>query len=483
MVKQKKIDLIAKWAIILLPCSIFFSYHPLIYLGANSLMNFELSLPLIYLVLFSIFSIFYFVINHKSLMKNISWRTLLITAVLPLYATLSILWSDSKMHGFLAAGILWTLYITVNSLLWIYRDLFSSSLFVKKLFKVFFGVSVAVCVFCFVQCILDLVGVDRSCTGMCLGCTYKVFGFPHPNGFMAEPQYLGGVLLAPTLAALYFLLKKPSRKMLLLTFIFSTTLFISFSRGAIYAFAVALVILVTANIIKQKSARPLFVVPLVLAFFLVALNAQGLFAAVSKTNDTYYSGVSKVLNQLSLGIIKLPTGKTNEPVEVEQENIQEKGVEVARQSGYVEASTNVRTSLTKAALELSKSRADVLLFGVGIGNAGNAIYQNFVNPGSLNNPVMKELIINNGIDDPSLNVQNEYTEVLIEFGIVGVIAVGGTVILWVLMIKKHKDAIYLVTLSGAYLVAFLFCSGLTNSLYMYLFVPIFYTALKDREYN
>ena len=48
-------------------------------------------------------------------------------------------------------------------------------------------------------------------------------------------------------------------------------------------------------------------------------------------------------------------------------------------------------------------------------------------------------------------------------------------------IWQHKDRIFFITLAAAYLVAFIFCSGVTNSLYLYLFIPIFLVALKNYQ--
>ena len=51
--------------LVALPAVLFFSYHPIISLGANSSMNFELSLPLIWLILFDFISLTNFAILFR----------------------------------------------------------------------------------------------------------------------------------------------------------------------------------------------------------------------------------------------------------------------------------------------------------------------------------------------------------------------------------------------------------------------------------
>lgn len=489
--KKNLLQKIAKASMIILPCSIFFSYHPLFHFGSDGLMNYELSLALIALVLFDIFAIVYLCLN-RALLKKAPKRFLIVTALFPIYATLSILWSSSKMHGFFAAGIIWAIYLAVHAYGWVYQDLLKDKKFTSKFIKVFFGVSLFVCTVCWLQCIVDLLGARNNLTMMCTGCGYRIFGFPHPNGFMAEPQYLGGVLLAPTLLALYLLTQGFTKKRLALAFVLAATLFLSLSRGAIYALALASVVLIIATIIKQKAWRALWLIPVLLVAFLFTLNAQGLFAQFSKTDDTYGSGVSKVISQLSLGTIDV--AKKDEPkaeetkYEKDPANAPELEVtakiekaETAHYDGYVEASTNGRTALFKASVALATASPRHFIFGVGIGSGGNAIYQNYIDPGYIDDAETAKMIKDAGVDIPSLNVQSEYAELLLEFGLIGIILIGLVAILCIQSILGHKDRLFLLALAVAYLVAFAFCSGLTNSLYLYLFIPIFYYVLKNYQ--
>ena len=479
---MKKFDRFIKLLILLLPCTLYFSYHPLIYLGSSQLMNFELSLPLIFLVIYAISAFIYFFENRRTLCKTCPRKIITILALFPLYATISIFWSRSPVHGFLASGILWLIYIAVISFVWLYRDFFADRNFAQKCLKFFIYFSLVICGVCWLQSILDVAGLDRTYTLLCSGCTYKIFGFPHPNGFMAEPQYLGGILLAPTLFSLYFLLRSPSLKRGIISIIFTATLFFTLSRGAIYAFAVAFIVLLTITIAKQKTAKPLLLIPLVLFSYLFSLNAEGLFAEFSKTDDTYFTGITKSVNQLSLGIIDLSSiFPKAEPEKTESKTDSgsslriddaTKPLETSTQDGYVEASTSGRLTLARASFELWRSQPNYAIFGAGIGGAGASIYHDFVDPGTQNREDMKNLLVSAGVDIPSLNVQSEYAELLVEFGSIGIILIALIIIL-ILKSTKNRARTPLIALAVAYLVAMLFCSGLTNSLYLYLYLPFF----------
>ena len=142
--------------------------------------------------------------------------------------------------------------------------------FWKVFWRWFFGSALFVCVWCVVQCILDVVGVSQDVTLLCDGCVYKMFGFPHPNGFAIEPQFMGNLLLAPIMVvvadfcqssgcvrpahrhgrpALILALPRSGGPQIwqklscLLLFALATTLFLTFSRGAIYACVVELLFL------------------------------------------------------------------------------------------------------------------------------------------------------------------------------------------------------------------------------------------------
>ena len=281
---MRKVEKVFRGFLYVLPAILYFSYYPVISLGSDGTMNFELSLPLLWLVVFDLFSFGLFFKDKlwKSLGKKWGWL------LFPSFLSLSILWSPNKIRGILTAGILWLIYFAVFSF-YEYREILLNKDFRKRFLRVFFISSLVVCFWCLLQCVLDLAGVTREATLMCEGCTYKTFGFPHPNGLAIEPQFMGNLLLAPAIMAGWMALRNP-RKILLLV-VFTSTLFLTFSRGAIYAFILAMVVLTVWEIWKTKKWRAMILWLVVILSFVFTLNLQGIFAQVSKTNDTYLSGI------------------------------------------------------------------------------------------------------------------------------------------------------------------------------------------------
>ncbi len=501
------------WGLLyLLPAVLFFSYYPIISLGANSSMNFELSLPLIWLVLFDLVA-FASLLTLRKITKplktapissklhqtcflnfpGISDRRIFLFSLFPFYLTLSIFWSKNPLRGLLTAGIAWLLFFAVFAILFILPLLKSPKNLKSHLLASLFLSTAAVCIFCFIQSILDVCGFPRSETLLCAGCTYRSFGFPHPSGFAIEPQFMGNLLLAPTLTALYLLVFRPkeptlpktakssnavktltpaenrqieptsrplqSPKLLALAAaLFSTTLFFTFSRGAIYAYAVALLVLFVFDLIK-KSFRPSLILIPVLTF-LLSLGLQGAFAHFGPTSETFSSAVTKSIHQLSLGLIDLrslakstktpeasqrpttqsppETSETPQPpespipdniidnldhdldkLEPDLKNLDEtvdktiddlihdadKGT--AYFDGYVAESTNIRLNLNATALATALENPTTLIFGAGLGGAGVAMYEAF--PDKVGSP--KEI------------VQNETFSLLLETGLIGLFLV------------------------------------------------------------
>ena len=501
---MKKLNKLLKGLVLVLPAVLFFSYFPVIGLGANESMNFEFSLPLIWLVIFDVVGLVA-LWKRKILIKGLKekWTWLLF----PVWISLSVLWSLNFVRGLLTVGIVWLLYLAGYAM-WSLKDLFDQG-FRAKFLKWLFGSTLVVCGWCLLQCVLDILGVLQSWTLLCDGCTYHMFGFPHPNGFAIEPQFMGNLLLAPTLIAVWLILsddynstlrgrvaparrhgrsaltlgrnlRKPLRVLLLVVFIF--TLFLTFSRGAIYAFIVALVFMVAFVIAREKVKKRREVIKragvvcgTVILSFLFALNMQGLLAQLSPTEDTYGTGVAKVLHHLSLGVIDVRDNNfsKSEPAVVEkeseeeqvvensveksgnnrEESLNENSTEEAAFDGYVVESTDTRLRLTGAAVKVWSSDAKTVLFGVGLGGAGQALYNNDLSPAP------KEII------------QNEYASLLLETGLIGISLLALTLLLIIRTLIMNPANAVLLSLIVAYGISLLFFSGLPNALQIYL-VPM-----------
>lgn len=503
----------------ILPAILFFSYYPVIRLGSDASMNFELSLPLIWLVIFDVIAFVSLMLFGAPSKKGISDRKFFLFALFPFYATISIFWSANPTRAILTAGIIWLLFFAVFAIIYVSPLLNPPRNFRIILLKSFFASSVLVCLFCWAQCILDVCSVTREHTLLCLGCVSQTFGFPHPSGFAIEPQFMGNLLLAPALTALYFLVfhRKPlprrqRRALIVCASLFIATLFLTFSRGAIYAFAIGLTILLIFALVKHQFRLTIILIPV--TAFIFTLVAQGIFTVIGPTHGSFISGVAKSIHQLSLGIIDFRP--TSTPTEVNPDSgsqDQSNTSSTPTFDGYIAESTNIRLSLNSAALDTWLSapghyESNIIIglkcsgdgpcnatapltptsvfFGVGLGGAGTALATNsFIT----------------GITSSKEIVQNQPISLLLELGLVGIILVIFSLILafypqifprrfidgraanqspapsfW-----QHPVLPLLVSLIIAYIVTLQFFSGLPNALQIYLLPPLLYFTLHGPE--
>ena len=497
---MKKLNKVFKGLIYALPAVLFFSYYPIIAFGSDNTMNFELSLPLIWLVLFDLVSLV-LLVREKRLGGIFKWWTMLL---FPIFASLSLIWSLNLVRGILTVGIMWLVYfasLVVVSL----RDIVGNKEdFCRNFLKGLFLSSLLVCGWCLVQSILDAAGLSREQTLMCPGCVSQMFGFPHPNGFAIEPQFMGNLLLAPALVAVWLYFKRQNNKnlgqersrgdnfyngsvgahtklqfrdslrdrcknysgsrflcpkfLLFYFFIIVSTLFLTFSRGAIYSFIVAMMFMSGFLLVREKKRivkRLMMVWGVVILSFLSALNLQGIMAAVGPTNTTYGSAVTKVLNHLSLGIIDVRE-KELDGVPVNMPD------DAPVYDGYVEESTNIRMELTRNAIKVWSKDFKNAAIGVGIGGAGKAMYDEGL------------------IWSPKEIVQNEYASVLLELGLVGVVLALIVVVLLFRVFAKSPASALLLPLLVAYGVSLFFFSGFANALQIYILPVVFYIVFRKK---
>lgn len=459
---MKRILRFYKTWLLLFPLAMYFSYYPIISLGANSTMNFDLSITLIWLVIFDILGFLLLVWKKQLFNFRKQWPWL----IMPAYFALSITWSHDKMRALLILGVLLSIYFAVYSMFTL-KDLILNKEYKKSFFKSLFASSLAIAAWCFIQSILDLAGVSRECTTMCPGCTYKTFGFPHPNGFAIEPQFMGNLLLAPIITSMYFAVQNKmfKRKNMLIIFaILTTTLFFTLSRGAIYAFLIVAFGAVIYWFVKTKKCQVFGLWGIIALSFILTLNIQGIMSEVSKTDDTYYSGVTKVINQLSLGKIDLGglnAKKNSSDTTKNEDSIKEVNIDIEKVEpvpeqessmfgGYIEISTGERLDSWKKALTIWKNHFNVALFGVGFGSAPLALYEYGETPNA------NDLI------------QNQYVNTLFETGIIGFLLAAFSVYLIYKSIKGMNDRILIYLIAGAFAITLVFFSGLPNALHIYI---------------
>ena len=509
-----------------LPFCLFFSYHPVIPILSTATTNFELSLPLLWLLIFTILSLpenfrlyvysLRIVIKTKYSInqpphppsrhesdKLYPHFLRLFSLAYPFFATVNSIDSPNFLRAILTSGVIWCICL---SLLTILQNISQYKIQIgKSIKKNLLVAGVFASAFCWLQSILDVAGVPREATFLCRGCTSIVFGFPHPNGFAIEPQFMANLLLAPIFLSLFYLFEGPKNqhdklnsdpypvskfghflRFGLLLFLIAT-LYLTLSRGAIFSFWISVFVLFIYRIvklIKQKSCRReiLFRQPLIFSIVVFlplffTLLAQGLFTELGPTSHTFFDGVSTSVSQLSLGHIDLAkvfhkTKENNENHEAHESNksrLSDLKTDTATSvqkppqfTGYIEESTNIRLNLNRLALSSWRTSIRRILVGVGLGATGLTLYQEFPELGS-----------------PKEIIQNEYLAILYEQGICGVIMIICTAILFVLTYKLHnknyeKTSIYGCVLTLSFALTLCFFSGLPNALHIYLLTPLLF---------
>ena len=457
MISQK----ITRALLILFPPIFFFSYFPIISLGSNESMNFELSLPEICLVLFFVCSL----PMLGELYKFYGTKKLGIAAILPMYFSLTILWSSNRPRAILTAGLFWLLVFAALSIIYYLKN-DKDKIIRTSLIKSLLVSAVAFSAFCWLQCILDVVGISRDITLLCRGCV------PHPSGFAIEPQFMGNLLIAPTLLSFYLLIKKHGST--LLSLFLAATLFLTLSRGAIYAFIIAFILMLVLTKKKAMVIRPIACALIALALALVSF---GFFAVLGPTNDNFVDGTTKAIHQLTLGKVDLRPQSSAQGTPHSSESSgslttptttldipdtstlvftpENPNSNSASFSGYVEESTNTRLNLNSLALKTWASSPKYILIGAGLGSAGPAMHD--TSPEEIG---------------PKEIVQNEYVSLLLETGLLGAALVLAVVIFTTIYLAKQKlirnNSLFLSVVLG-FAFTLLFFSGLPNALHLYLF--------------
>ncbi|MBQ3320885.1 hypothetical protein IJG71_02020, partial [Candidatus Saccharibacteria bacterium] len=175
---------------------------------------------------------------------------------------------------------------------------------------------------------------------------------------------------------------------------------------------------------------------------------------------TYMTGVSKAIDHLTLGLIDF-TNNDDESGNVADD---EEGTETAVFSGYVEESTNVRLKLSDLASKVWAKDFKTMMFGVGIGGAGQALY------------------VNGLAETPKEIIQNQYMSLLLEVGIVGILLFILTLALIIREVLKSSISPLILALMVGYGVSLCFFSGLPNALQIYL-LPVVIMAIGNDKQN
>ncbi|MCA9341543.1 O-antigen ligase family protein [Candidatus Saccharibacteria bacterium] len=415
-----------------IPVAVWFSFHPLIRFGQDASMYFELSIAVIYLVVLALSAL---PIIWKQRLELIKYRQVWLVGSFVLLSTLGLLWAENTLRAVLTVGIIGLLFTVYLASLATYNR-FSKLL--PSLVRIFIFSAGVMSVVAFIQ-FLAGIWLPRELTLLCAGCTANQLGFPRPNAFTIEPQFLASLLLAPALILINLVLtgrKVRWQKVFLVVIVFG--LFLTLSRGAILPFGVAVLGLFILH--RKYFSRIFEVIALVLVAFLGTVLLQGFAASVNPMVDETFSGaISKTVSQLSLGKINLPSQKS-----INHSQIKPK----PRFDGYVEESTNVRTNLAGLAVDTWLSNPWRIIFGTGVGGSGVAMNQAF--PSKI---------------DTRQITQNQYLEILLEMGLTGLALFGAIIISLIYSLRKTK---WLWLILAAYLLQWCFFSGYPNALHIYL---------------
>lgn len=441
-----------------LPIAVWFSYFPQFHFGRGEGMNFEISISLIMAVIFAVVGFFE---NHKKIFENFKkYRALQLTFIWILWNFLSVIWAQNPVRAILTSGVwmvLWLDFAVIFSFKNLNKTLFS----LKKIF-IYSALIMSL------LAILQIIYGAFTDWGLCRGCLAEGFGFVRPSVFAIEPQFFGSLLLAPILLVWSdFLRKGFSKKHALYLIVMLAAMWLTLSRGAIFSLIPAMFMVIFWIEGDSKFRKFLQMILFVAGGFFLGLNLHAVMAEANpRLNETYYGAISKSVNQMTLGKIslpKIPPEKIHNSVEKSVENPVENLGKKPHFDGYVEKSTDERTGLSELALKTWLRNPQTMIFGVGSGSGGRAIFETTRQTGWA-----FEI------------VQNEFLNILLENGIIG--AAIWTAIL-VGFFAKTSSKKYLWAIALAFLLQWNFFSGLPNALHIYLILAVIFSKFYHQEFE
>jgi hypothetical protein len=434
--------------LLLAPIAIWFSYRPLMRLGQDDTMYFELSVTMIYLLILALSGLGVIFDNRKELLKD---KAAWVAGFFILLGLISLAWTPNIIRGVLTVGVGGLLYIVLLACLARAREL---KQLLPALVKLYVVSAVAMSLLALLQMIAGI-WLAPDLTLLCAGCVAEQFGFARPNVFAIEPQFFGSLLLFPALfltwRSMFERWNKPEITSLMIVV---TGLFLTMSRGAIFAFALGVAVLIAIRFTRYYAW--LKTGGLLVASFAISLAIQGVVTAVNPNIDeTFVGATSKVINQMTLGVIDI----SPEEAPVEQATPEaEATAKVPVRDGYVEESTDIRVNRSSLALQTWADNPASVVAGVGIGGAGVAVWQKFPDKTGA-----REI------------VQNQYVETLLEQGLIGLMVF--VAMLAAVFVSTRSDK-WLWAILAAFMFQWLFFSGYPNLIHVYLVLIIVYATAR-----
>lgn len=430
------------------PIFLWFSYQPLFKLGQDSTMYFELSLALVYMLILAFVGLPMIWRNKNKLSRN---KGAILAGLLLLFTTVSLFWTPNLVRGVLTVGVLGIIYLIYLAVIAEKERIRNIS---PALIKITLLSSIVISTLAIAQMFLGI-GLGQGVTLLCDGCVAGQFGFVRPNVFTIEPQFLGSMLLLPIMLGAWLYHKGNRGALLKLAILLSSAaIFLTLSRGAIYALIIGLLIFAVLSI--RRLTKVIVPLGIVVGGFLIGLFLQGLTAAINPNiNESFVGAVTKTVNHMSLGKINLnPTeepGSQPAPTMTQQSVVQVD----PNYDGYVEESTNIRLQRSEIALNTWKDGGtSSVVFGVGVGGAGYSMNSHY--PEDIG---AREI------------VQNEYIERLLEGGLIGLSLLAFLMIAILSGLFRHRSW-WAFGLVVAFMVQWTFFSGYPNALHVYLFMAL-----------
>ncbi len=303
---------------------------------------------------------------------------------------------------------------------------------------------------------------DQTLGVLCPGCKPDIFGFPRINGFAAEPQFFANAMLPFVFAALYSVIKTPSKLAWSALVSSVLTIGLTFSRGAYFAMVIALFITLAVLIYKKlldiKRLSAIIIVGIVAVLASLALLTAAATLRYADTPNITHETIDSIFEHLTLGVIDLPE-KTVTNVQTTQSAPQNTATNTDDfvSPGLIESSGNERLGAADLALSAWRYNPLTIIFGVGIGNLGPFVVENI-----------------DATAPENLTVYIYYVLLLSELGLVGLvmfaIIIGGT---FIRLLRLATLAT--ICLAGgliAFTVQFLFFGSYINVVYIWLWLGI-----------
>lgn len=454
-------------------CSLPFSYQPLIHLG--QIAGFNLDVTIIYLTMMTVIlcAAKRLWAARKRLLAP--WYTRALLAFVA-WNGISIAWSNNQPRGISVTALLVMLTFVFLAIL-AYKDVLV--LYKKTFLKIIIIVTFFLFAFTLWQLFGDAVGASSALTVLPDAYRYFVFGFARATGFSSEPEFFGNLLLAPLSLFLYLYLSRNGTKYAVLSGLVITMIVMTLSRGALLGAGIVAILMLVCLYKTFLRKETLIFVGTALAAITLGVGLLSFAAEINKIDTiSGREAFVKVIGQLSLGAINVSgrhqqtalvnigasedvktsenSTASNPPAQppisstspIPPQQAPSDRLSSAASYGYIAESTDSRVRMSQIALNLIKHNILYIFFGIGVGGFGATIHQQY--------PQHSEASI----------VNNQYIEVLIELGTIGL---GLFMAFIILVIRQAYIARFWPLLPGliAIMTQWIFFSGYPNILHLF----------------